>query len=796
MQEGFLNWVYSDGFRRVIALWLRVVKVTFDTFSIGFLLRTLFAPWKRDITSHVNASLQTILQDFGFNIISRLIGAFIRLATIFVGLVITGLVFIAGGLITLVVLLLPFLLFPSFEYLKAENQPLKLQPLKDLLKRRQAAFILKHAGIDSSEIEHEVHGSVDDASLKQSAEHFAQILQSKGAKPEHLLLAYFEQVPALQKLLTTHDLVVEELAEIVAWQARLWSKIRTAPLLAEPSKLHATTHIGIDWAVGFTPRLNRFARKIVEKADTREYLAHQEAVDAVVNVLRRSGKHNVILVGDPGVGKSTIVRAVARQFGDTRQIFSLDVNSLISGLSLSDDFETRLVGALNDAVSAGNVILYLEDIEILLDQSKNTLNAVSILQPYLESPNLQLIATSTFTHYHNLIDADPILAKNFERVDVNEPSDQQVRIILEELTPVYEAKDKITITYQALREIVRVSDRFMSNKRFPEKALDILDEIAAITPVGSAVGTKEIDALISKKTQVKVGEPLKQEKELLLHLENVLHKRLINQEQAVKQVADALRRVRAGVIDEKKPIGSFLFLGPTGVGKTETAKALAQAYFGSEKVMIRFDMSEYQSPATSDQLIEKLSSGISKQPFSLLLLDEIEKAYPDILNLFLQVLDDARLTTAQGLTIDFRNTIIIATSNAGSEFIRESNASGRPASSSQLLDFVQKQGIFKPEFLNRFTAVVAYHPLTIDQLKQVVDIKLNQINATLAQKQINLVLDSPARTKLAQLGFDPTFGARALERTMREKIENLVAQKILKEEIKKGETFTITAELL
>lgn len=798
MQEGFLTWFYKEGIHRVIEVWLRLVMLTFETFSVEFLFKTLFSPWKRDVVTTVNASLQDIFQDIGFNLVSRFVGALVRTAAIVSGLVVTTVVFVIGGILTLAIVIFPIPLIPTYNYLKTQTRPLTVESLQDLMQRPQIQFILRHAGLNEAQVLQtaSVVAQFDQNALLKDAQHFAQALRSSYPKGTHLLLAYFEQAPQLQKLLTENNLIIEELAEIVAWQERLWQKFARAPIFANPDRIQNHVHIGIDWAVGYTPALNRFARKIIEPADHREYLAHQDVVNQVITILRRSGKHNVILVGDPGVGKDTIIRAIARQFGDTKQFFLLDVNNLISGLSLSDDFETRLVGALKEAVSAGNVVLVAEQIEVLLDQNRGGANAVAILEPYLESPNLQLIATTTFASYHHLIEADPILAKNFERVDVTEPTDQQVMVILQDLTPIFEGKAKITISYQALRETVKVADRFLSQKRFPEKAIDILDEITSNQSPGSHVSTKQIDDLVSKKIHVRVGEPLKQEKQLLLNLEENLHRRLINQDQAVRQLADALRRVRAGVIPENKPIGSFLFLGPTGVGKTETAKTLAEAYFGSEQAMVRFDMSEYQNPQTSQQLIEQLSARLSEQPFTLLLLDEIEKAYPDILNLFLQVLDDARLTTPAGQTIDFRNTIIIATSNAGSEFIRESIAGKGQVTSRALLDYVQKQGIFKPEFLNRFTAVVAYEPLKIEQLKKVVDIILDRINKTLAAQQIKVTLDDAAKTKLAQIGFDPVFGARALERTMREKIENLVAQKILKGELQKGQTFTVSAAIL
>jgi ATP-dependent Clp protease ATP-binding subunit ClpA len=317
------------------------------------------------------------------------------------------------------------------------------------------------------------------------------------------------------------------------------------------------------------------------------------------------------------------------------------------------------------------------------------------------------------------------------------------------------------------------------------------------------VKTEDVEEVVHRKTEIPVGEIALAEKQTLLHLEKILHRRVIGQDEAIVAIANAMRRSRSGIASEKKPIGSFLFMGPTGVGKTETAKTLAQVYFGSEKRMLRFDMSEYQN---ADSLVRIIGGGSERgiltrevidSPFSLLLLDEIEKAHPDILNLFLQVLDDGRLTDNTGRTVDFTNTIIIATSNAGAELIRQSVKEFRDKDiKERLLDYLQKEGLFRPEFLNRFDALIIFKPLTEDQTGQVAELMFNDLNRRLKTKEIQVNVTPELIAKVSKLGYSPEYGARPLRRVIQDKIEDIIAKKLLSGEIQRGQTVTINHEEL
>ena len=637
-------------------------------------------------------------------------------------------------------------------------------------------------------------------------------------------MVIFKIDPPLQQLFRGIGISYEEMQNLVIWQTSLWQKIYPQSLLWEPDKISITGGVGRDWASGYSVNLDQFASDIsTQSSQLRQqtyYQAHLNTIEEIETILARSGKHNVILVGDPGVGKEATVLGFADKIArgksirgvGHKRVLHLNISAITSGSQNPQEIEQRLILAMNDAVSAGNIILYIPNIERLFGQKEGVgqINAAEVLLPYLSSSQLQLIGTADFKSYHQFIESNPSLAASFEKIEINEPTTEQTLRILEEIAPMIESRNRVILSFQALKEIVKGAERYLGERRFPQKGIDLMDEVAvSVSKSGQrkVILPEDVDALISQKTEVPVGEVQAQEKGKLLDLENILHRRLINQEEAVKLVADALRRARAGLQKGKKPIGSFLFLGPTGVGKTETAKALSEAYFGNEKNMVRFDMSEYQDVASSNRLIGGpgyeagglLTNAIREQPFTLLLLDEIEKAHPNILNLFLQVLDEGQLKDSLGQVVDFSNTIIIATSNAGANFIRQflsQNANNMAGLKEKLLDYVQNQNIFKPEFLNRFDAVVAFRPLTQEELIKVVDILLSRINGNLSEKRITVTLDQAAKEKLANLGFDPQFGARALARTMQAKVENLVAAKILDGSLGEGQTFNITGEMI
>jgi ATP-dependent Clp protease ATP-binding subunit ClpC len=418
-----------------------------------------------------------------------------------------------------------------------------------------------------------------------------------------------------------------------------------------------------------------------------------------------------------------------------------------------------------------------------------------------------VIGATDIKSFHRDIESNPAVASSFEKIGVHEPNMEETISVLEEMVPVIEHRDGVFWPFQSVREVVQVTQKYIQNKPFPQKAIEIVDEVSVSVAKqgGKIILPKMVDDHISAKLEVPVTQAEGKEAQKLLNLEEFLHKRVIGQDEAIKAVATAMRRARAGLASGKRPIGSFLFLGPTGVGKTETSKALAEAYFGNEKSMIRVDMSEYQEQSSIYRLIgsppsagnegEKgqLTTAVMDNPFSLILLDEIEKAHRDILTLFLQVFDDGRLTDGTGQVVDFTNTIIIATSNAGSELIRQGIEKGVVGEMLKkiLLDYLQKQGTFRPEFLNRFDAVVAFHPLSRENIFEVAKLMLKSLAERMAEKEINLKFTDAAVEKLAKIGFDPLYGARPMRRAIQDKVENALAESILSGKTERGATILI-----
>lgn len=576
--------------------------------------------------------------------------------------------------------------------------------------------------------------------------------------------------------------------------------------------------VGQDWSFGYTPVLSLYSDDLSRYFSNSNLqiniFSHANKLDEIQTVLAKTHKNNVLLVGEPGVGKKTIVNALALTFArgnclpalKYKRVRELNVGKMLAGAD-SATVRARLEGSLSDAVGAGNIVLYIDNFQSLIGGGASANNvggvdASEILVPYLESSNLRIIASVSPDDYFSVIRRSASISKSMEKIDIAPPEPEDVPPILLESINYVENKYNVFFPYQTLKKIVDLSARYIHEVPFPEKALRLLEE-SAVGLSGDKikiVTPADIENLVSKRTNIPVGQAGAEEKEKLLNLESFLHQRVIGQEEAIAAVANTLRRARSGLTTGKRPTGVFLFLGPTGVGKTETAKALAESYFGNEKNMIRLDMSEYEQPGSIDRLIGTMQSpngiltdAVLQNPFSLILLDELEKADKNILNIFLQVFEDGRLTDPRGKVSDFTNTIIIGTSNAGSEFIRENVGKLEPDQmKTTLIDELQKQGIFSPEFLNRFDGVIVFNPLTREELIQVAGLMIMEINKTLEEKKITIQVDAEALNKLIELGFSPEFGARPLRRVINEKIENLLAKKMLSGEIGEKQTLTIT----
>lgn len=633
-----------------------------------------------------------------------------------------------------------------------------------------------------------------------------------------LLIALCARSDFLRRFLFDLKLEKKDIAALCVWQWGVELAEEQQKKFWTRENLMRTRGVGKGWAAGYTVNLDKYANDVTEVIARKGLGAHlygrKTETEAIERILARAGENNAVAVGEAGVGKKTIVYALAQKilYGETlpalahKRVLELDVGAVLAGTGTEREVEGRLKLLLNEAGRAGNVILLIDEIHTLFQPraAAGTINATELLLPYLSSASLQVVGLTTYEGYHETIAKNPSLLKSFEKVEVHEPSKTEVLPILWYVVPKIEAHDQVLILYQAIKRAIDLADRYIKDVPFPEKAIDVLQEASVYAQShdrSSTVTQEHVEEVVHQRTEIPVGKIALAEREVLLDLEKILHRRVIGQDEAIVAVANALRRARSGIASEKKPIGVFLFLGPTGVGKTETAKALASVYFGSEARMIRFDMSEYQLPNALDRLIGsgedrgQLTTAVIENPFSLLLLDEIEKAHPNILNLFLQVFDEGRLTDALGRTVDFTNTIIIATSNAGAEMIRESVQQFREVNlKERLLDYLQKQGIFRPEFLNRFDAIITYKPLTEEQTGAVVRLLLADLNRRLKEKDVEVMVTAELVKKIAEIGYDPQFGARPLRRAIQDRLETQVAKKLLAGEIKRGEKIEINPD--
>ncbi|MDD3047902.1 MAG: AAA family ATPase, partial [Candidatus Pacebacteria bacterium] len=426
----------------------------------------------------------------------------------------------------------------------------------------------------------------------------------------------------------------------------------------------------------------------------------------------------------------------------------------------------------------------------------------ALIVPYLRNPEFKFIGITSFSGLHKYIELKPQILSLFEKIEVSEATEKETILILQREIPAIEHKYNLFITYPAIIRIIELSKKYIQDNPFPKKAIVLLNDVAVY--VSSYLKEKvmlveHVEKIMSEKTEIPIGKLSIDEREVLLNLENLIHKRIINQKEAVSEISASLRRARTGIKSKTGPMGTFLFLGPTGVGKTETAKALAESYFGSETKMIRFDMSEFQTSEDIKRFIgEKNNPGllalkVRKNPFSLILFDEIEKSHPNILNLLLQILDEGFMTDSLQRKIDFTNTIIISTSNAGYKIILKAFKEKKELHliKQELLDYIFNKAIFRPELINRFDAFVLFQSLSKENLVKIAELRFKKLQKNLSRKQITLSVSNKAKMKIVELSYNPQFGAREMRRVIQDKIENELARSFLANEIKEGDTILI-----
>lgn len=643
-----------------------------------------------------------------------------------------------------------------------------------------------------------------------------------------------------------------------------------------------------------TQNLNQYGTDLTKQAIEGKLdpiIGRKEEIERVIQILSRRTKNNPCLIGEPGVGKTAVVEGLAEKIVSDdvpemlkqKRVVSLDISSMVAGAKYRGDFEERIKKCLNEVKKSGDVILFIDEIHTIVGagSAEGAIDAANILKPLLARGEIQLIGATTLNEYRKYIEKDAALERRFSPVTVNEPTPEDTIKILEGIQDKYEAHHNIKISKQAILSAVKLSERYITDRFLPDKAIDLIDEAASkvkmnmytqpdnlkkieeeiektISEKEEAIRTQhfekaaklrdeehnlkdklkkeqekwnqknnrkvvelveeDIASVISSWTGIPAKKLTQDENQKLKDLEANLHNRVVGQNEAVQAVAKAIKRSRVGLKDPKRPIGSFLFLGPTGVGKTELSKALSECLFGSEDAMIRVDMSEYMESHSTAKLIGsppgyvgydeggQLTEKIRRKPYSVILFDEIEKAHPDVMNMLLQILEDGRLTDAQGRTVNFKNTVIIMTSNVGARLITENKTLGfakndedkakdelkkYEETKKEVLSELKKQ--FRPEFINRIDEIIVFHKLNNEEILQIIDIMLKEVVKRMEENKITISIDETVKGLIAKKGIDKAYGARPLRRTIQNLVEDKLAEEILEENIKVGDKAKITA---
>lgn len=628
-------------------------------------------------------------------------------------------------------------------------------------------------------------------------------------------LVLYETDSFLKKALQEQGVTDDIFLNTLSWVTRRYYTYKNEKRWWSKDNLSKMTGIGREWSYGTAYLLNRFSREITTNSIFSNLISDNsytsEKIEDVEQVLSRSRESNIILVGEPGVGKMDILLRVAerikRKISHTnlqdRRFIILDTERMLAQFDTKQELERTMITMLNQAQKAGNVILVIENISRFIRAGESvSVDIESLIEPYLDAPELHIVFTETPNSYHHEVETLPIMQK-IETLYIDPPSLLGTERILEDITRRYEIKYNTILTYPGLQAIAVDADRYIPTGVMPDKAIDLLVEVLGAASQTNTTHVTEdfVQSYVQKKTGIPVGPINDTEREMLLSLEDTLHERVVGQDVAISAISSAMRRARAGIQDTDRPMGSFLFLGPTGVGKTETAKALASVFFGSEDAMLRIDMSEFSGSDALERLLGNddisgiISDMMQEHPYAVLLLDEFEKATKEVHDLFLQILDEGRLTDGRGDIINMRNTLIIATSNAGSQFIIEAVRDNKNLNDikENIIGEIIRDQMYRPELINRFDGVILFEPLGHKEQKTIAGYLMNELQKRIEQKGYTVVFDDTLTQLVAEEGYNPEFGARPMRRVIQDQIEEAVARKIIAGSLKKGGTIHLSA---
>ena len=624
-----------------------------------------------------------------------------------------------------------------------------------------------------------------------------------------LVVSLIENLPNYEYLLNQLKLSINDLYQGITWFNYLHGIVK------DSKKPVHSGGIARDLSFGFTPTLQHFAINLSSRyyGDNLhiQQAENYEIIDQIIQTFSRGGRQNVALIGSYGSGRSTIVNYLAQTLLNAdakipsnlkfRQIYSLDVSSLISTARDRGELEYLLNKIFNEIYSAKNIILCLKNAHLFFEEGPGSIDISNTLTPVIQSGSIRMILTMDDQKFLEISARNPALASSLNKIIVHPSNREETIKILMDQVPYFEHAKGVIYTYKSLTAAYRLSEQYIHDVEMPGKAKLLLESAASFAE-NSVVTEKSVETAVENSYGVKVKvADTTEDRDKLLNLEQLIHERMIDQEEAVSAVSNALRRAGAGVKNQGRPIGTFLFLGPTGVGKTELAKSLSHVYFNGEDNIIRLDMNEFVSADDVSRLIKdgasdslSLTAQVMKQPFSVILLDEIEKAHPSVLTTLLQVLDEGILRDEKNREVSFRDSIIIATSNAGANTIREKIEAGQNVNDfkEELIENLISSNEFKPEFLNRFDEICLFKPLSKEDLVQVLDLIIASTNKTLANQKISVNVTPEAKQILIDQGYDPKMGARPMRRIVQKTVENIVAAAILSGAAQPGSTLTIT----
>lgn len=641
---------------------------------------------------------------------------------------------------------------------------------------------------------------------------------SRFVEIEHLFVSLIENLPNIKTILSIFGSNIEVLKETAFWIVEEREKLSKIYMWQEDFFNPLMGGIGKGMLGRVTPNLDSVSvdiTKQVKVGDIQDIVGREEEIKKISEILDGE-KNDILIVGESGIGKTSIIRGVAYKIMagteyktlKNMRVVSLEIGSLLSESRGSGNVADKITNILKEIEGSGDIILFIDEMQNIVtgmgEQGGNESTILSILENHISKSKIRIIGAVSMSNYRKYIEPNEAISRLFQIIKINETTKEQTIDILKNISKKYERQHSILITYPALISCIELSEKLIGNRVLPDKAIDILERAStSVKNTTRILNSEVISEEISKMTDIPVTEINQDEADKLLSIGEKMKERVIGQNHAIDKIKIALQRSRTGIRDESKPIAAFLFVGMTGVGKTETAKTLAENYFGEEKRMIRLDMSEYQQIDSINRIIGSpdgnssgtLTEKIRNKPFSLVLIDEIEKAHPNIILTFLQMLDEGRLTDTSGVEADFTNTIIISTSNIGTKIIQDMYQQGKTYEEIQNAALLEVRNKFAPELLNRFTAIIVFNPLSKDNLKEITKLMLNRVKKMANEKGIEIDFKPELIEELIEKGYSPEWGARPLARVIEDSVESYIALKLLKKEINPGDRIMLGNEV-